>query len=61
MEIGPLAIRLAQMLGLDDETKLGQKSILDAEIGRRIWWSLVVAEWYVKNISCLLFINIVGF
>lgn len=45
----PTALDLAQRLGIDDEKKLSRRPALEAEICRRIWWTLVSSEWYVNG------------
>lgn len=39
-----VAIRLAQVQGLHREVLLAKKSVFEAEMGRRLWWQLIVLE-----------------
>lgn len=39
------AIRIAQTLHLDNDTMNVSHSILDNEVRRRVWWTLVICEW----------------
>lgn len=44
----PVAISIAQRLKLNDESELESRMALDAEICRRLWWSLVIGDWCVS-------------
>ncbi|RFU32209.1 hypothetical protein B7463_g4122, partial [Scytalidium lignicola] len=39
-----VAFRLAQVQGLHREALLAKKTVFEAEIGRRLWWQLIVLE-----------------
>ena len=39
-----LAVRIAQRMGLHDESTYGRCSVLEAELRRRLWWSLVIFD-----------------
>ncbi|KAK8054381.1 hypothetical protein PG996_013682 [Apiospora saccharicola] len=39
-----IAMRIAERMGLDSEAKLAQHSVLEAEMRRRLWWSLVIFD-----------------
>ncbi|KAK8098131.1 uncharacterized protein PG998_013617 [Apiospora kogelbergensis] len=39
-----LAIRIAERMGLDCEADLSTHSVLEAEMRRRLWWSLVIFD-----------------
>ncbi|KAH8821474.1 putative C6 transcription factor [Xylogone sp. PMI_703] len=39
-----VALRLAQVQGLHREALLARKTVFEAEIGRRLWWQLIVLE-----------------
>ena len=48
----PVAIRIAQSLGIHDEKRLAGKSHLDAEMSRRLWWNLVICDWFGRALIC---------
>ncbi|KAK8044139.1 hypothetical protein PG993_004163 [Apiospora rasikravindrae] len=39
-----IAIRIAERMGLDSEADLAKHSVLEAEMRRRLWWSLVIFD-----------------
>ncbi|PYI13767.1 hypothetical protein BO99DRAFT_451904 [Aspergillus violaceofuscus CBS 115571] len=47
----PVAIRTAQMLGIDREENLAKHPPLEAELYRRLWWSLVIGDWYLAGVG----------
>jgi hypothetical protein len=49
LNLSPVAIRTAQFLGYDDEERLSELSRQEAEISRRMWWSLVLADWLLPQ------------
>lgn len=49
LTLWPVAIRIAQILGIHDEKNLAEKSHLDAEMSRRLWWNLIICDWSVEK------------
>ncbi|KAK7931134.1 C6 transcription factor [Apiospora marii] len=39
-----IAVRIAERMGLDSEADLAKHSVLEAEMRRRLWWSLVIFD-----------------
>lgn len=39
-----VALRIAQRLGLQDESTYAKLSVLDAELRRRLWWALIIFD-----------------
>ncbi|KAI9744215.1 MAG: hypothetical protein M1818_002367 [Claussenomyces sp. TS43310] len=39
-----VALRLGQRLGLHREASLAKQSVFDAELGRRLWWQIILLE-----------------
>ncbi|KAF2125339.1 hypothetical protein P153DRAFT_370014 [Dothidotthia symphoricarpi CBS 119687] len=39
-----VAIRIAQRMGIENETRLSKHSIFEAEMRRRLWWSLTIFD-----------------
>jgi hypothetical protein len=46
-----VAIRIAQRMGIHDESALAKCNILEAEIRRRLWWALVLFDTRVGELS----------
>lgn len=46
-----IAIRIAQQMGLNSEAALARCSILEAEMRRRLWWSLVLFDARISEIA----------
>ena len=40
-----LGISIAKHLGLPFDSEAGERSLLDCEISRRLWWTLVICDW----------------
>lgn len=47
----PLAVRTAQILKIDRESDLASKTFIEREVCRRVWWTLVICEWFVHLIK----------
>ena len=45
LHVWPIAIRQAQALNLCRESELAKKPTLEAEMCRRLWWTLVITNW----------------
>lgn len=41
----PIAVRIAQILKIDQETELRHRHPVEQEICRRAWWTIIVCEW----------------
>lgn len=41
------AVRIAQALKMDKEAVLAVKTPIERELSRRVWWTLVICEWFV--------------
>ncbi|CAK7220267.1 hypothetical protein SCUCBS95973_004101 [Sporothrix curviconia] len=41
----PVAIRIAKILKIDCESQLRRRPLVEQEICRRTWWTLVICEW----------------
>lgn len=39
-----IAVRIAERMGLDSEAELAKHGVLEAEMRRRLWWSLVIFD-----------------
>ncbi|KXG53457.1 Transcription factor [Penicillium griseofulvum] len=46
-----VAIRIAQRIGIDNESMYGKYSALEAEVRRRLWWSLVIFDNRICEMS----------
>jgi hypothetical protein len=46
-----VAIRIAQRMGIHSETILATESVLEAELRRRLWWSLVLFDARICEMS----------
>ncbi|PQE20331.1 c6 transcription factor protein [Rutstroemia sp. NJR-2017a BBW] len=46
-----VAIRIAQRMGMHSETLLATESVLEAELRRRLWWSLVLFDARICEMS----------
>lgn len=46
-----LAIRIAQRMGIHSESTLTKSSPLEAEVRRRLWWSLVLFDSRISELS----------
>lgn len=46
-----IAIRIAQRMGLQNESTYSRCSILDAEMSRRLWWSLVLFDGRISEMT----------
>ncbi|GAB1218427.1 hypothetical protein ATERTT37_007681 [Aspergillus terreus] len=46
-----MAIRIAQRMGIDSETANAKCSILEAEMRRRLWWSLVLFDSRITELG----------
>ncbi|KAL3421211.1 hypothetical protein PVAG01_07656 [Phlyctema vagabunda] len=46
-----IAIRIAQRMGLNSETALAECTILEAEMRRRLWWSLVLFDTRIGEMA----------
>lgn len=46
-----VALRIAQRMGLPDESTYAKYSVLDAELRRRLWWSLVIFDNRICEMS----------
>ncbi|EEA24021.1 C6 transcription factor, putative [Talaromyces marneffei ATCC 18224] len=46
-----VAIRIARRMGFHSETALAECSILEAEMRRRLWWSLVTFDHRINEVS----------
>ncbi|KAK8085438.1 hypothetical protein PG997_006709 [Apiospora hydei] len=46
-----IAIRIAERMGLDSEAELAKHSVLEAEMRRRLWWSLVIFDHRTREKS----------
>lgn len=44
------AVRIAQALKVDNETMLATKSPIEREVSRRVWWTLVICEWFALSL-----------
>lgn len=40
-----LGISIAKNLGLPFDPETGDKPLIDCEISRRLWWTLVICDW----------------
>ncbi|EED17691.1 C6 transcription factor, putative [Talaromyces stipitatus ATCC 10500] len=50
-----IAIRIARRMGIHTESTLAKCSILEAEMRRRLWWSLVVFDHRINEVSSSLY------
>ncbi|CAK7199274.1 hypothetical protein SEUCBS139899_001949 [Sporothrix eucalyptigena] len=41
----PVAIRIAKILKIDCESQLRRRPLIEQEICRRTWWTLIICEW----------------
>lgn len=46
-----IAVRVARRMGIHNESNLAQCSILEAEMRRRLWWSLIIFDHRINEIS----------
>ncbi|CAI7623232.1 unnamed protein product [Penicillium glandicola] len=46
-----VAIRIAQRIGIHDESMYGKCSVLEAEMRRRLWWSLIIFDNRICEMS----------
>lgn len=46
-----VAMRIAQRIGIHNESSRGTKSLFDSEMRRRLWWSLVVFDHRISELS----------
>lgn len=48
----PIAIRTAQILKINHEVELATRDVIEQEVCRRVWWTLVICEWSVNLGTC---------
>lgn len=46
-----IAIRIARRMGIHSETNLAECSILEAEMRRRLWWSIITFDHRINEVS----------
>lgn len=46
-----VAIRIAQRMGIDSESNLARCSVFEAEMRRRLWWSLVLFDSRISEMA----------
>lgn len=46
-----VAIRIAYRLGIQDESTLAKYSVIEAEMRRRLWWSITLFEYRISETS----------
>ncbi|KAK4570183.1 hypothetical protein LTR86_002263 [Recurvomyces mirabilis] len=46
-----MAVRLAQRIGIHDESANSQCNVLEAEMRRRLWWSLIIFDNRISEMS----------
>lgn len=46
-----IAIRIAQRMGIHSETYLAKYSVFEAEMSRRLWWSIVMFDTRIGELS----------
>jgi len=46
-----VAIRIAQRIGIHSETYLAKHTALDAEVSRRLWWSLILFDTRIGEMA----------
>ena len=46
-----VAIRIAQRMGIDDEATIGRYGVLEAEMRRRLWWSLATFDHRISRLA----------
>jgi hypothetical protein len=47
-----VAIRIAQRIGIHSESALAKCTPLEAEMGRRLWWSLILFDTRISELAC---------
>ncbi|KAJ5183961.1 hypothetical protein N7492_001577 [Penicillium capsulatum] len=46
-----IAMRIAQRIGIDDESSINRHSIFEAEMRRRLWWSLMLFDTRIGEVA----------
>ena len=46
-----VAIRIAQRMGIHSESALAKCTALEAEMRRRLWWSLILFDYRISQMS----------
>ena len=46
-----VAIRIAQRMGIHSESALAKCTVLEAEMRRRLWWSLILYDYRISQMS----------